>query len=152
MTDFFDAHDLHETRLLRAAPERAFAAFSDPAAKRAWFCDVSASPDFEVLSHSLDFREDGAETAAFARNALRIDYAARYMLIAPPHHLAYSYAMQADGRVISASLVTVTLTAEGAATRLDYRERVVFIDRGNSLETRLPGTVALLDRLARQLA
>jgi uncharacterized protein YndB with AHSA1/START domain len=41
-----------------AAPERVFAAWADPAAKRRWF---AGPEEWEVGPHELDFREGGRE-------------------------------------------------------------------------------------------
>jgi uncharacterized protein YndB with AHSA1/START domain len=45
-----------------AAPERVFAAFSDPAKKRRWFAE---GDEFEIEHYALDFQVGGREEARF---------------------------------------------------------------------------------------
>ena len=53
-------------RTYPAAPERVYAAFSDPAKKRKWFAEGEES---EIEHYALDFREGGREETRFsARN------------------------------------------------------------------------------------
>ena len=49
-------------RRYNAAPERVFAAWSDPKAKRAWFAEGEG---WDIKSYELDFREGGTETSKF---------------------------------------------------------------------------------------
>lgn len=44
------------------APERVFAAFSEPARKRRWFAEGN---EFEIEHYALDFRAGGTEQARF---------------------------------------------------------------------------------------
>jgi uncharacterized protein YndB with AHSA1/START domain len=49
-------------RRYNATPERLFAAWADPKAKRAWFAEGEG---WDIRSYELDFREGGTEKSTF---------------------------------------------------------------------------------------
>ena len=132
-------------RTYAATPERVFAAWSEPQAKRRWFAE--GSEDFE-----LDFRVGGTE-----RHHGRLDggaayeFEGRYQDIVANERIVYTYEMLIDGSRISVSLATVELSAEGEGTRLVLTEQGVFLDGRDTAASREQGTGTLLDALAAEL-
>jgi hypothetical protein len=64
----------------------------------------------------------------------------------------YSYAMELDGTRISVSLATISLTPDGAGTRLSLTEQGVYLDGYDDAGSREHGTGLLLDQLSASLA
>ena len=136
-------------RSYKAAPARVFAAWSEGKTKAAWFHGPEERSR-EPLE--LDFRVGGRERAAgVSKDGTMHVYDAIYLDIAPGERFILTYWMQIDGRLISASLQTVELAAEGAATRLTFTEQAAFLDGYDDAGARAHGTRWLLDNLDRTL-
>jgi uncharacterized protein YndB with AHSA1/START domain len=69
----------------------------------------------------------------------------------PNERIVYSYAMALNDVRISASLTTVELRPEGAATRLVFTEQGAFLDGYDDAGRREEGTRAALDMLGATL-
>ena len=131
-------------RTYKSVPERVFAHWADPALKRKWF----ASPEEESTEIAMDFRVGGCEHASGpAPGGGTYAYDAHYDDIVPGERLVYGYTMDMDGVRISSSLASVVLEAAGNGTRLTYTEHGVFLDGGDTPETREHGSAELLDQL-----
>lgn len=131
-------------RTYDAAPARVFAAWSDPAAKAAWF---GASDTF-----ALDFRVGGREANGGGPEGGPVyTYDALYQDIVPHERIVYTYDMHMDEARISVSLVTVEFTRAGSGTRLVYTEHGAFLDGLDTPQAREEGTRGLLDKLGTTL-
>ena len=135
----------HLDRRYAAQPRRVFAAWSQSAAKLAWFgAPDEAGPE----RYTLDFRVGGKEYAAGrAPNGTAYEYAAIYQDIVTDARIVYSYEMQIEGRRISVSLAAVQLVPDGNGTRLIYDEHGAFLDGLDEPSERERGTRELLDAL-----
>jgi uncharacterized protein YndB with AHSA1/START domain len=136
-------------RTYDAAPARVFRAFADKPSKMRWFVEDDG---WTTESYELDFRTGGYERAkGGGPNGMRYTNDTLYHDIVPNERLVFAYAMDVDGRRISASLTTITLTPEGAGTRLSYTEQGAFYD-DDGASSREEGCRWLFEKLAKELA
>ena len=137
-------------RTYGAAPDRIFAAWAEPAAKRHWFAEGDG---FTEVAHALDFRVGGTETCSgrepkgrmFANESVYHD-------IVDNERIIFSYRMAIDGAPISVSLATVTFAPRDGGTRLIFTEQSVFLEGGDGPDMRQGGWTWLLDRLGQALS
>jgi uncharacterized protein YndB with AHSA1/START domain len=136
-------------RHYRAAPERVFAAWADPAAKIRWF---AGPEEWEVGPHELDFREGGAEVSSGGpKEGPVYAYRAIYWEVVPNERIVYTYELLIDEVRMSVTLVTVEFEPDGEGTRLTLTEHGAFLDGLEDPDLRRQGTGSLLDALAREL-
>ena len=132
-------------RRLKAAPARVFAAWADIDAKRRW-SDCHA--EVGTLSYTMDFRVGGHEIHRAVLPDGREQLVDKVFLeIVPDARIIFAYAMEAAGRPLSASLVTVEFHADGAGTYLKLTEQLAYLDGHQDLDQRIEGTAEGLDRL-----
>lgn len=133
-------------RRLKASPARVFAAWADIDAKRRW-SDCHA--EVGTLSYTMDFRVGGHEvhraTLPDGREQ-RVDKV--FLEIVPDARIIFAYAMEASGRSLSASLVTVEFQPDGSGTHLRLTEQLAYLDGHMDLDQRIEGTAEGLDRMA----
>ncbi len=116
-------------RDLAAAPDRVFACYAEPAARRRWF-GVPGAPD---AVHQLDFRPGGGEVSrghsAATGTPELVEYRSVFWDIVPGARLVFGYELVLDGIRRWTSLVTVELSAadDGARTRLRHTEHYVYL-------------------------
>jgi uncharacterized protein YndB with AHSA1/START domain len=128
-----------------ASPERTFAAWADPEAKRRWFAGGQSNFD-------LDFRIGGHERHhGAAPNGRAYRFEGVYNDIVPNERIIYSYEMFIDGALISVSVATVEFKPDGEGTHLVFTEQAVFVDGGETLRSREGGTAVLLDALGEEV-
>ena len=132
-------------RNYHAAPERVFAAWSDPDAKERWF--GSAKHEFE-----LDFRVGGMELhRGVDERGSAYTFRAWYQDIVPRGRIVYTYEMLDGETRISVSLATVEFTRAAAGTRLILTEQGAFLDGHDTGARREHGMGSLLDALGAEL-
>ena len=129
-----------------AAPDRAFAAWSDPQAKARWF--GGSDERFE-----LDFRVGGRERRqGIDAEGNAYTFQALYQDIVPAERIVYTYDMHLEETRISVSLATVEFTRLGDdGTHLVFTEQGAFLDGHETPARRSGGMGSLLDALEKEV-
>ena len=139
------------TRYLHRAVRRAFAAWSDPKAKRAWFVDHDGA-EWETLSYDLDFRVGGREAGAFLKDGKVLhEIAITFLDIMEERRIVFAYSMALDRVRHSASLATVELTKTYSGCTLIYTEHGVYFAGSDGAAGRQSGWEWLLSTLEKEL-
>jgi uncharacterized protein YndB with AHSA1/START domain len=131
-------------RVYEASTGRVFAAWADPAAKARWF-----SPNGP---HELDFRAGGREVnRGHNQDGQVLTFESQYHDIVVGQRIAYTSTLSVGENVVTVSLTTVELTANGDTTRLVLTEHGAFLDGYEQPAWRQQGTGQWLDALAAEL-
>ncbi|MGH9061255.1 MAG: SRPBCC family protein [Acidimicrobiales bacterium] len=138
MTDVFTKHATFTLeRRYPAPPAKVFAAWSDPAAKAAWFATPGGG-------HTLDFRVGGQEV----NSARGIVFTAEYHDIVPGERIVYAGTLRSpDGEITTVSVTTIELASDGDGTHLVLTEQGTFLDGHEDPSWRVQGTGDWLDQL-----
>jgi uncharacterized protein YndB with AHSA1/START domain len=139
-------------RTYAAAPQRVYAAWADPAAKRAWFVEGEG---WDIQSYELDFREGGKETSKFLFLKGEETFGEKSIIgndtvfneIIPNERIIFTYSMDRNGVRFSVSLATVEFKASGKGTRLILTESGAFFGGGDDIKMREAGWQELLGKL-----
>ncbi len=136
-------------RVYPALPKRVYQAWTNPEMKARWY-----GPTDQKCTLSLDYRIGGREQfTGKVSNGLVFGYEAIFHEIVPDHRIVYSYTMDFDKVRISASLVTVEITASGDdSARLVLTEQAVYLDGADTPANREQGTRDMLEALATTLS
>lgn len=142
-------------RSYSAAPDRVFAALSDPVKKRRWFAEGEG---FLLDSFEMDFRVGGFERSRFrfAGSAPIAEGTAcandtLYLDIVPARRIVLAYTMSVGGKRISASQATFEVLSAGAGTELIFTEQAAFFEGGDGPQLREDGWRQLFERLSQEL-
>ena len=131
-------------RVYKASTGRVFAAWADPAAKARWF-----SPNGP---HELDFRAGGREVnRGHNQDGQVLTFESQYHDIVVGQRIAYTSTLSVGENVVTVSLTTVELTADGDTTRLLLTEHGAFLDGHEQPAWRQQGTGDWLDALGAEL-
>lgn len=144
-------------RRYSASPERVFAAWADPKAKRAWFAEGEG---WDIKGYKLDFREGGRETSKFhvvgGNNPFPPETTfgneTVFNEIIPNERIIFTYSMDRDGVRFSISLASVEFHAADKGTRLILTEHGAFFDGADGIQMREQGWQDLLGKLDAYLA
>jgi uncharacterized protein YndB with AHSA1/START domain len=144
-------------RRYTASPERVFAAWADPKAKRAWFAEGEG---WDIKSYELDFREGGTETSKFRFEKGQETFGedtsfgndTAFNEIIPNERIIYTYSMDRNGVRFSISLASVEFSKAGGGTRLILTEHGAFFDGADGIRMREQGWQELLGKLDDYLA
>lgn len=139
-----------------ASPQRVFAAWADPAAKRVWFVEGEG---WLLQSYELDFREGGTEKSRFRHLKGEEIFGERTVFgnetvfndIVPNERIVFTYAMDRNGVRFSVSLAAVELHPDASGTRLLFTEHATFFEGGDGAQMREAGWRELLDKLDQYL-
>jgi uncharacterized protein YndB with AHSA1/START domain len=139
-----------------ASPQRVFAAWSDPAAKRQWFVEGEG---WEIQSYELDFREAGTEKSRFRHlkggeifgEETIFGNETVFNEIVPNERIIFTYSMDRNGVRFSVSLASVELKAASAGTRMIFTEHATFFEGGDGAQMREAGWRELLGKLDQYL-
>jgi uncharacterized protein YndB with AHSA1/START domain len=132
-------------RRFKASAARVFAAWAAPATKLRW-SDCHAETN--ATEFSMDFQPGGRETYRSAMadgTQLAVDKV--FLDIVTNARIVFAYAMAANGRALSASLVTVEFADTAGGSTLKLTEQLAYLDGHMDLEQRRRGTEEGLDRL-----
>ena len=132
-----------------SAPQRVFAAFSDPAKKRRWFAE---GEEFEVNSFTMDFRVGGTERSSFRVQGMDCVNDTVYLDIVPDRRIVIAYTMTLGGKRISSSQATMELLPAEKGTDLIFTEQGAFFEGADGPQMRQEGWTKLLESLAREVA
>lgn len=136
-------------RRYAAAPARVYRALTDPRAKAAWF---AGPPGWEEHERVMDARVKGAERVVGRHPSGMVSaFDAVYMDLVPNERVIFAYTMHLDGQLISCSLATWELHADGTGTRLVLTEQGTFLNGYVDGGSRQEGTNLLLDALGASL-
>jgi len=144
-------------RRYEASPQRVFAAWADPAAKRAWFVEGEG---WDIQSYQLDFREGGSERSTFRFLKGEEQFGEETVFgnesafdeIVANERIIFTYAMDRNGARFSVSLATVEFKAAETGTRLIFTEHAAFFDGADGVNMREQGWQELLQKLGEHLA
>lgn len=132
-------------RRFKASATRVFAAWADPATKRRW-SDCHAETG--ATDFSMDFRPGGQELyRSTLPDGTQLAVDKVFLDIVPQARIVFAYSMAADGRTLSASLVTVEFANSPAGSTLKLTEQLAYLDGHMDIEQRRRGTEEGLDRL-----
>lgn len=136
------------------APQRVFAAFSDPAKKRRWFAEGERGA---VEEFTMDFRVGGRELTRSRMGektpfpGIALTNETTYQDIVPDRRIVMAYTMTIGDRRISASLATFELLPAEKGTDLIFTEQAAFFEGADGPQMREQGWRKLLEQLAKEL-
>ena len=144
-------------RSYSASPQRIFAAWANPAAKRAWFVEGDG---WDIQSYEIDFREGGKESSKYLFRKGEEIFGEKTVFtndtvfneIIPNERIVFTYAMDRNGKRFSVSLATVEIKLAGKGSRLIFSEHGAFFDGADGVQMREQGWQDLLKRLDEHLA
>jgi len=137
-------------RIYPVAPDKVFAAFSDPAKKRRWFIDNESS---KMEEFEMDFRVGGRERKRFYPQAgFTCTNETVYQDLVPNRRIVFAYTMSVGEQRISSSQVTVELAPSENGTELIFTEQGAFFEGADGPKMREQGWRKLLEQLGKSLA
>ena len=134
-------------RRLNAAPEKVYAAWTDPQKITRWFVPSSVKAGSEQAS--IDARVGGRYRLSFSKeDGEYCEVGGVYREVVPNQRLVFSWAWHSTPE--RESLVTVTLKPDGAGTLLTVQHEQLFDQAARDGHER--GWTGMLDNLERHLA
>ncbi|RZJ09134.1 MAG: ATPase [Rubrivivax sp.] len=132
-------------RHFRASAARVFAAWADPATKLRW---NDCHAEMNATEFSMDFRPGGQEVyRSQLPDGTKLAVDKVFLDIVENARIVFAYSMAANGRALSASLVTVEFSDSTSGSSLKLTEQLAYLDGHMDIEQRRRGTEEGLDRL-----
>jgi uncharacterized protein YndB with AHSA1/START domain len=136
------------------APERVFAAFTDPAKKRRWFADSETG---QAESYELNFKVGGNEVTrriiqGGPYKGTPLTNHSSFQDIIPSRRIVFAYTMSMGDTRISASLATVELLPTEKGTTLLFTDQAAFFEGADGAPMREQGWRKLFEGLEKELA
>jgi uncharacterized protein YndB with AHSA1/START domain len=141
-------------RTYAAAPQRVFAAFSDPSKKQRWFTE---GEHHTLEAYDLDFRDGGTEHYSSRFNegtpvaGLALTNESTFQNIVPNRRIVFTSTMWVGGKCISISVGTVELEPAGQGTKLTLTFQSAFLEGADGPAMREAGWNTLLTKLGAEL-
>lgn len=113
-------------RILPGSPVHAFRFWSGPTLKNLW---AGCHPDWTEREIRHDFRVGGHDFSRLADPAgveHEVDIA--YLDILVPERIVYAYSMRVNGKLLSASLVTLLFRFHDRGSLMRYDEHLLMLD------------------------
>jgi len=151
----FDGFEMEEA--FACSVQKLFAAFTDPATKRAWYADGAHADTHETLEYLLDPQVGGREVLRVMLNdktpvpGLEIEMAGECVARVDNALLVYASRMIARGEVVSITNETFEFLANGEGARLRLTQQGTYLDGSDGPELRRRGHEQLLSDLRRHL-
>ena len=101
---------------------------------------------------TVDFRLGGGTVNEGSHDGTIYKFASNYRDIVPNERIVYGYDMWVNSDLMSVSVATVTLEADGDRTHLVHTEQGVFLDGLDTSAAREQGTGEMLDALGKSVA
>ena len=134
------------------APEKVFAAFSDPATKAKWFVGPKGGEDLERV---IDVKTGGSENLRYKHpSGMITHFIARYHEVEPGKRIVYSYDLMINEKHHSTSLAVLELAPADKGTDMIFTEHVAWHDGtelAKGLASREHGTSWQFDNVAEVL-
>ncbi len=136
------------------SPETVFAALSDPAKLRRWY---AVEDQNDVKEFSVDFRVGGEERLRYLLKGgpvagKEIRNMGRYQEIVPNERIVTASTMALEGKLFSASQITLELLPTKDGTDLICTHQGAFFEMPDGPRMLEAGWRALMDKLAAELA
>ncbi|WP_457426372.1 SRPBCC family protein [Roseateles sp. P5_E7] len=132
-------------RRFKASAARVFSAWADPATKLRW---NDCHAEMNATEFSMDFRPGGQEIyRSQLPDGTKLAVDKVFLDIVTNARIVFAYSMAANGRALSASLVTVEFADTPSGSTLKLTEQLAYLDGHQDLEQRRRGTEEGLDRL-----
>jgi uncharacterized protein YndB with AHSA1/START domain len=132
------------------APDRVFAAFSDPAKKKRWY---AAGGAHDVVSYEIDFRVGGKETLVGKMKpgtpiaGAVLTWTQTYLEVSENRRIVFTQTLDVGERRISVALITAEFMEEGAGCRLVFTHQAAYFEPADGPQMREHGWRVLLDQL-----
>ena len=135
-------------RTYNASPSRVFAAWSDVEARKRW---SAPADDIRIEYEEADFREGGRDLSRCIEPGTE-DYiaAVTYIDIKRDQRIAFVEDIAHGRKRVSAALISVELSPQGAATRLLLTMQIASFDEAGMEQGYQFGWNAALDNLAKE--
>lgn len=137
-------------RNYNAAPARVFAAWTDIEARKRW---SAPADDIRIEYEAADFREGGRDVSRCIEPG-NADYVAtvNYLDLRKDQRIVFAEDVVHGDKRVSAALISVELTAKGAATHLALTMQIVSFDESGMEKGYQFGWSSALDNLAKEFA
>jgi uncharacterized protein YndB with AHSA1/START domain len=132
------------------APDKVFAAFTDPAKKKRWY---AAGGAHDVVSYEIDFRVGGKETLVGKMKpgtpiaGAVLTWTQTFEEVAENRRIVFTQTLDVGERRISVALITAEFVEEGAGCRLVFTHQAAYFEPADGPQMREHGWRVLLDQL-----